>query len=58
MGCLAWLLGNLLGLAAAWRVASWIMPNEWWFLVAFPVYAVGYFVPFYLFAWLYPDFEV
>lgn len=58
MGCPAYLLGNALGLGAASLVVSWLDGSEWWFVVAIPVYVVGYFVPFYLFAWLFPNFEV
>lgn len=58
MGCLAYLLGNALGLGAASLVVSWLDGSEWWFVVAIPVYVVGYFVPFYLFVWLFPNFEV
>lgn len=58
MGCLAWLLGNILGLAALWHLSSWLDGSLWGFLLGFAAYAIGYFVPFYLFAWMFPNFEV
>lgn len=58
MGCLAWLLGNLLGISAAFPVISWFDGSIWGFFLGFAVYAIGYFVPFYLFGWLFPNFEI
>ena len=58
MGCLAYLLGNALGISAAFQVMSWLGGSTWAILLGFAVYAIGYFVPFYLFGWLFPNFEI